>query len=131
MAKIVIAGKAVIITSALKLEDIRTVKKYRPDALILKGGEDGKEPIFGLSVGTTGEINNFGVCFTDETRDDAKLATLTLTTSYSGEDIEEHIADEIGGAVNKLNKLEAALPAVLEEIAAEKAEIMSNITVAV
>ena len=51
MAKIVIAGDAVVVTSAMKLEDIKTIEKYRPKELVLKGGEDGKEPIFG--VGTT------------------------------------------------------------------------------
>ena len=61
MAKIVIAGDAVVVTSAMKLEDIKTIEKYRPKELVLKGGEDGKEPIFG--VGTThgaGNINAVG-----------------------------------------------------------------------
>ena len=44
MAKIVIAGDAVVVTSAMKLEDIKTIEKYRPKELVLKGGEDGKEP---------------------------------------------------------------------------------------
>ena len=42
MAKITIAGDAVVVTSALKLEDIKTIEKYRRNALVLKGGEDGK-----------------------------------------------------------------------------------------
>ena len=33
MAKIVIAGDAIVVTSALKLEDIRTIEKYRPKEL--------------------------------------------------------------------------------------------------
>ena len=41
MAKIVIAGDAVVVTSAMKLEDIKTIEKYRPKELVLKGGEDG------------------------------------------------------------------------------------------
>ena len=44
MAKIVIAGDAVVITSALKLEDIKTIAKYNPKALTLMGGEDGRSP---------------------------------------------------------------------------------------
>ena len=48
MAKIVIAGDAVIVTSTMKLEDIKTIAKYRPKALTLMGGEDGKEPIFAV-----------------------------------------------------------------------------------
>ena len=46
MAKITIAGDAAVVTSAMKLEDIKTIEKYRPKELVLKGGEDGKEPIF-------------------------------------------------------------------------------------
>ena len=79
MAKIVIAGDAVVVTSAMKLEDIKTIEKYRPKELVLKGGEDGKEPIFG--VGTThgaGNINAVGASFGSETRDDDKLACITL-----------------------------------------------------
>ena len=58
MAKIVIAGDAIVVTSAMKLEDIKTIEKYRPNALTLMGSEDGKEPIF--AIGTTegcGNIN--------------------------------------------------------------------------
>lgn len=45
-------------------------------------------------------------------------------------DIKEWVADRIGRAIINLNKLEEKLPAVLDEIAAEKAQVMSNITVA-
>ena len=41
MAKITIAGDAAVVTSAMKLEDIKTIEKYRPKELVLKGGEDG------------------------------------------------------------------------------------------
>lgn len=129
MAKITIAGQAVVVTSALKLEDIKKVKKYRPDALILKGGEDGKEPIFALGVGAD-SINKFGVSFCQETRDDNKYAVLTMTTTYDGDNIEDFVADELGAAIINLNKLEEKLPGVIAEIDAEKATIKSNISVA-
>lgn len=129
MAKIVIAGKAVVITSSMKLDDIKLVKKYRPEALILRGGEDGKEPIFALSAGFDGVINNVGACFADVTRDDQKLATITMSTNYDGDDIVEFVADSLGTAITNLNKLEETLPAVIEEIAAEKANVVSHINV--
>lgn len=131
MAKIVIAGDAIVVTSALKLEDIRTIEKYRPKELVLKGGEDGKEPIF--AVGTTagaGNINAVGASFGRESHDDQKLATITMCTNGVTGDVKEWVADHIGGAIISLNKLEDKLPAVLEEIAAEKAAVLSNITVA-
>lgn len=128
MAKIVIAGQAIVVTSDVALEDIKTIKKYRPDALTLKGGEDGKEPIFALGVGN-GRISAVGASFCEETRDEAKKATLTMTTDYDGDDIEGFVSDSLGTAIVNLNKLEATLPAVLEEIEAERANIRSNITV--
>jgi len=132
MAKIVIAGDAVVVTSALKLEDIRTIEKYRPKALTLMGGDDGKEPVF--AIGTTdgcGNINQVGASFGRESHDGEKLATITMCTGTAGTgDIKEWVADRIGTAIISLNKLEERLPAVLEEIEAEKAEVLSNITVA-
>lgn len=132
MAKIVIAGDAVVVKSTLKLEDIRTIEKYRPKALVLKGGEDGKEPIF--AIGTTngaGNINEVGASFGRESHDEEKLAVITMCTGGAvAGDIKEWVADHIGSAIISLNKLEEQLPAVLAEIEAEKAAVLSNITVA-
>lgn len=131
MAKITIAGDAAVVTSAMKLEDIKTIEKYRPKELVLKGGEDGKEPIF--AVGTTngaGNINAFGASFGAETRDDEKLACITLFLDGVAGDVKDWVADRLGAAIINLNKLEEKLPAVLDEIAAEKANVLSNITVA-
>lgn len=130
MAKITIAGDAVVVTSAMKLEDIKTIAKYRPDALVLKGGEDGKEPIFKLGVCTgAGSICKYGAEFGSETHDDEKKAVMTLICDCREGDIKEVVADTIGAYVLNLNKLEDILPGVLEEIAAEKEQIMENITV--
>lgn len=133
MAKITIAGDAVVVTSAIKLEDLKTIKKYRPEALTLKGGEDNKEEIFKVSVTDgDGSINKFGATFGSATRDDAKLATFTMVINGIGEgaDIKDVVADKIGSSIINLNKLEASLPAVIEEITAEKASVLEKITVA-
>lgn len=131
MAKIVIAGDAVVVTSAMKLKDLRTIAKYRPDALVLKGGEDGKEPVFAVSVtDDCGEINKYGASFCSESHDDTKLATITMQAGNAGEDIREFVAEQIGSAIINLGKLEETLPAVLEEIEAEKAAVRNCITIA-
>ena len=131
MAKIIVAGEAVVITSSMKLTDLETIKKYNPKALVLMGGEDGKEPVFciGVNRGKTGSINQFSVDFGAETRDDKKLATMTLMTSGVTGDVKEFVADKYGAALMLLNKLEATLPAALEAIAADKNAILENITV--
>ena len=131
MAKIVIAGDAVVITSSMKLTDIQTIQKYRPKELVLKGGEDGKEPIFAIGVTTgCGSINEVGASFGRASHDDEKFATITMVTEGVAGDAKEWVADRIGGAIINLNKLEEKLPAVLAEIEGQKAEVMSNITVA-
>ena len=94
-------------------------------------GVAGKEPIF--AVGTTngaGNINAFGASFGAETRDDEKLACITLFLDGVTGDVKDWVADRLGAAIINLNKLEEKLPAVLDEIAAEKANVLSNITVA-
>ena len=132
MAKVTIAGKALVITSSLKLTDLETVKKYQPKALILMGGEDGKEAVFAVAAvrGSTGKISNIGVEFGEETHDDQKLATMTLMVPGDVKDMKEYVADKYGAALMNLAKLETALPAVVDSIAASKKSIMDNINVA-
>lgn len=133
MAKVVIAGDAVVVNSAIKYEDLKTIKKYRPKALTLKGGEDGKEPIFTISVrdGGAGGINENGATFGAASRDDKKVATFTMCVDASDDaDIKALVVDQIGGYLANLNKLEATLPAVLEEIKQERETVEAAITVA-
>lgn len=131
MAKIIVAGDAVVITSAMKLEDLRTIAKYRPEALVLKEKED-MEPIFAIGVAEGhGHINKYGAVFGAETRDEDKLATITVVANVPRDaDIKEFITDELGFALINLNKLEETLPDVLTKIKEEKKSIMDSITVA-
>ena len=131
MSKITIAGDAVVITSSMKLEDIKTIEKYRPKALVLMGGEDGKDPVFAIDTTEgTGSISEYGASFGRESHDDEKLATITMCLGTDASDVKDWVADKIGGAIISLNKLEEQLPAVLAEIAEEKARVMESITVA-
>ncbi len=130
MAKIVIVGDAVVVKSNLNLEDIKTVAKYRPNELILKGGEDGKEPIFGLGATTgTGSINSVGASFGRADADGKAIVTMVME-GVPTEKAKDWVADTLGGAIINLNALEAKLPAVLEAIAEERSAVMENISVA-
>jgi len=131
MAKIVVAGEAVIITSSIKFDDLKMVEKYRPEALILKGGDDGKKPLFAIATNAVGSFNRSGIEFNSSTRDDDKLASVTLY--YKGDDnddIVEKIVDQLGSAIMSLNKIEAALPDVIAEINSEREAVRSGITIA-
>lgn len=128
MAKITVAGQAVVVTSSLKYDDIKLIAKYRPDALTLYSEDEEKEPVFkiGLTDGV-GTIGTYGAEFSQPAADGS--ASLTLIYEGETDDLKESIVDSIGGALLKLNKLERKLPAVVAEIASEKAEILSNISV--
>jgi len=130
MANIKIVGRAVVITSSMKLEDLKTIKKYRQKDLTLYEGEgQEKVPVFAIGVVPGfGNINKYGVEFGHANSDG--LAQVTMASHVKdGEDIKTAVAEEVGTAILQLNKLEEKLPDVLHEIEAEKASIMANISV--
>lgn len=131
MAKISVAGNAVVVTSSLKLEDIKKVEKYRPAALTLMGGEDGKEPLYAIaSTNGEGSINKNGASFGAETRE-RKLATLTMIAPRAAVegDIKEYIADYFGESLDYLKELEESIPAVIEEIDNSRGRVIESISV--
>lgn len=132
MAKITIAGKAVVVTSSMKLEELATIKKYRASALKLMGGKNNEDELFALDVGTsgTGSLGKYGAFFCDETPDAEKKACISMLLTGVQGDIKEYVADALGEGITYLNQLEAKLPDVLKEIVAQKKAIMDGITVA-
>lgn len=130
MAKIVIAGDAVVVKSDLNLEDIKTIAKYQPKALTLMGGEDGKEPIFALGTTTgTGSINAVGASFGKADADGKAVITMVMQ-GVPTEKAKDWVADTLGAALMNLNTLEEKLPTVLSGISAQRATVMENISVA-
>ena len=129
MANVKKFGEAVVITSEAKLEDLKKITKYRPEALILMGGEDGKEPIFGvgLSASRAGSINecsiNFGGC------NDDGFAQVTVNYCGPTDNVKAHLADDIGRQLTMLHELEKTFPAVLAEIDADVERIMASIEI--
>ena len=131
MARITVAGESVVVTSAITLENYRMIAKYRPAKLVLKGGDDGKEPIFAVGVATNprGSINKMGAEFGSEAHDGTGRATITFDLPQTDGDVKEAVAEKVGAAIIFLNKLEETLPDVVNEIVAEKAAVLENISV--
>lgn len=132
MAKIIIAGYAVVLQSTRTLEDIKKLEKYAPKSLYLyEEDEDGKKlPIF--KVATTngaGSVSKFGVCFGSVAHDGSGLATITEKLPAGVGDAKEWVADEYGVAVVQLNKIEETFDAALAEVDAAKAAVEANIEV--
>lgn len=130
MARIVVVNNAVIVTSSLSLGDIKVVQKYRPEALTAY--DENGEPTFAIAATNgAGRITKYGVEFGEATRDEAKLATLTiiLEGATEVEDVRSAVAEAIGTPVMKLNKIEAVLAPIIAEVKAERKAIEDSIQI--
>ena len=129
MAKIKVVGNAAVITSNLTLGDIALVKAYRPEALALKGGENGKDELFklGISADPYGDIDKFGATFGAANADGK--AIITELYAPVSDDVKSELADKYGAAMTSLGKMEEILPAVVEEIKAEREALITAIEV--
>ncbi len=126
MAKLTIAGDAIVITSSRTLEEIKTLEKYKPEALVLKNDKD--EVCFKVGTGA-GNINNYGVSFSEVSRTGDGKATLTMTLC-DVTDAVKFVSDNFGMALINLNKVEEQFDEALEEVTEQQAEILANITIA-
>ena len=129
MAKVTIAGNSYVITSAVSMADLETVKKYRPSALALTNAET-KETTFKVGIGSN-SVSDYGVSFGGVSNDDEKLATATLSIPPDVKNAKEFVLDKAGLALTNLNKVEAGIAVALDEIKAERDAIAENITVSV
>ena len=129
MAKVTIAGSSYVITSAVSMADLETVKKYRPSALTIIDPET-KETIFRVGIGTS-SMSDYGISFGGVSNDDAKLATATLPIPSDVEDAKEYVLDKAGLALVNLEQVEAEIAETLEDISNERKSIAESITVSV
>lgn len=129
--KIRIVGDAVVVTSDLTLDELKTIQKFNPKALTLMGGDEGKTPVFAMSIAKDGYggLTNNGIMWAPATNDAAKKATMTMMIPAGTEKPTEWFVDNFGGAIMNLNALEANLPAALSKLNADKATVMASIAV--
>lgn len=121
MAKLRKIGKAMVVTSALKEEEIKKVAKFAPTSLQLM--ED-KTVKFRVMAGTSNSINNVGVCFSEKNADG--YAQLTKMIDL---DKKEDITEEYGVALANLNKVEEQVKHALEEVNGVFAGVQDSIVV--
>lgn len=131
MAKITVAGTACVITSALKLKDIALMAKYRPDHLALYEEKDGKK-ILDFAIGVTegkGHICEFGITFNSESNDGEGFAQITGSVPAGDGTVAERVAEAVGPAVLKLNKLEETLPDAIAALKAERQAMVDSVNI--
>lgn len=129
MAKTKIFGEAIVITSTLKLDELKSVSKYYKEKLNLYGGEDGKELLFGIRVAPDGMgvLSADGAFFAPTSRVEGGYATITMTVPSGVEDAKKWMVDTHGGALMHLAELEKKLPDVIAKIVADEKAVAESI----
>jgi len=129
MAKIQIAGGAAALVSTLKREEIELLQRYRPNALVLKEGD---ETVFRVKAGEyeDGSVSEYGVCFVTATRDEAALAEHTIMIPAGVTDVKAFAVDKIGPAVLNLGKVEAQAAAALTGLRTELDQVRDSVFIA-
>lgn len=129
MAKTKIFGEAIVITSTLKLDDLKAVSKYYKEKLNLYGGEDGKDLLFGIRVASSGmgALAAQGAFFAPTSRVEGGFATITMTVPAGVEDAKKWMVEEHGGALMHLAELEKKLPDVVAKIVADEKAVAESI----
>lgn len=121
--------KQYTLTSTLKVADIELVKKHRPGALKKKDAEG--NDIFAVSyVENKPCVAANGVAFGAKDVDTgcAMIIGTLPETLPNGTTNGDYIADKVGSALAYINEFEASIPAVAEEIRAQRSALIGSIT---
>lgn len=134
MATVKIAGDAVVITSAIALEDLLLAENQKPRILALDEYNPNTQVIeeifrMGISKGSGyGSIGSCGVSFSKTTRDEEGKATVTLLVPEDVDDAKLWFVDNYGAATALLNQTEKVFERNLAALKEERASLLEAIT---
>lgn len=125
--KATINGAAMVVSSDFTPDELKKIKKYRPDALKLM--KDNKvEFMIGIGTDNVGSLNSCGAIFSPLTNADGK-ATITLPLASADGDLKAFAEENYGYPLLKIRKIEEGLAAAVSEADAEAALISEAITI--
>ena len=129
-AVVKVLGDAMVVESTATLEQLKTLAKYRPDALKLYDGEGSeKEVKFAVAVAKQGPgaITKYGATF-GGANDEGK-AIITAIIPEGVTDKRTWVEESVGTAILNLNAIEEVFEGAAEEIQDELNAIRSNIII--
>lgn len=129
MAEVKIVADKYVVCSTITLENYQKLKRYRPEALILR--DEDKNEIFKVKFGSQGGVCKFGVVFDATTNDDNRFLTVTgcIPECYDNNLTKEYVIEAVRIALPQLKKIEDGISSTLEGIDAEIAAIEASITI--
>lgn len=128
--KVTVTGNACVLTSSLKVDDIKLVKKYKPEALAIKNDKGTEVFRISYSEGNS-NIASFGVTFGGKSLDENGFAQVTtiVPEEATASNVKELAADLVAPIQGYVEELEDSIPDVVTEINTARNEIIDNITV--
>jgi len=134
--KISVVGNAAVLTSSIKVEEIKTLQAGNPQALKVFKDKENTDEVFGISYceDATPSVGKYGITFNSATRDENKYATLTLTLPRNlktNDEIKAYIADKAFGTVasSYMAELEKSVPTEAKKLTDARTALIGQITV--
>ena len=126
-AQAIVMASACVIKSTLTPEEIRNIKKLRPEMLEMVD-EDG-EPVFAIDIDENipGTLNKYGACFGNAVSEDGK-ATITVVIDPAAEDPAKLVEEQFGHALLMLAEMEEAIAEEMPNLKAEERKIKAMIS---
>ena len=124
MANIKVIGDAMIVTSAIKMEDIKLLQRLDADGLIARDKDD--EPVYAVFTGASGFMEDTGIRFTGADRDGFATVTILLP-STTQDKREEYIKENYAMAITALQTMEELLAEYLISFKAKYIEAMQAV----
>ena len=129
MAKINIAGSSIVLKSAVTLEALKKLTKYRPAALDLR---DDKEKLLfkvGVAAEGKGSISDKAVYFAPVTHAEGGFATITLDIPANVKDAKDYAADLLANVFTQLTAMEKTILEASKSVDEDKAAMLEQISV--
>lgn len=129
MAKMIIAGNAIVIKSTLNLEDIKQIGLFDHKSLVMR--DDEGHALFGVCVSERGHgtMDRNGVTF-DRQADSNGAAVVTLPIPSDVGNKKEYAADTYGQPLSMLTKFESTLLGRAQVLKDNRAATIAAIEVA-
>ena len=131
MARLVLSGNAVTITTNITKKDFTKLMRYFPEGLTLYGPTP-DEVAFKVELGNVGSASNYGIIFDSINEDDCMYITLVCDSLKRTEDItqtKENILNDFAMIMSKLKAVEANCETYLEKVSEINAEVNANIEI--
>lgn len=124
MANIKVIGDAMVVTSAIKMEDIKLLQRLDADSLVARDKND--EPVYAVFTGDSGFMGGTGIRFTGADNNGFATVTILLPPATQAQR-EEFIKENYAMAITALQTMEELLAEYLVDFKAKYNEAMQAV----